>query len=73
MKTQIELDITFEKLDSKISGQAWGIIRVGGFPIFQELVYDNPNSPAERNTLLLFSSRMQKLLADSVWLSFMCL
>lgn len=42
--------------------ETWASIKVGGVSIYRELVYDNPESPAERNILNLFGDRLRRLI-----------
>ena len=39
-------------------------IVIEGITIFSEIVYDNPENPAEQNILTLFAARLRRLIED---------
>jgi len=58
------LELEIELGPESVPGQRWASIKAGGVTIFSSLVYDNRESPAERNILLMFGTRMRRLLED---------
>lgn len=45
--------------------QRWATVKLSGMPIFTELVYDTPETPAEHNIKLVFGEKLKKLLEDA--------
>lgn len=63
--TKVECKLEIELGAEPILGQRVASIKLNGITLFTELVYDNDLSPAERNIVLLFASRLSKLIEDA--------
>lgn len=50
--------------ESPTPGQRWASVTFNGRTLFSELVYDNPENPAEKNITFLFVERLKKLLEE---------
>jgi hypothetical protein len=57
-------ELTVELGQEVVPGQRFASVKLDGLTLFSEVVYDTREVPAERNILLLFSSRLRRLLED---------
>lgn len=55
------LELTVELGEEYVPGQRHASIKLGVATVFSEIVYDNRESPAELNVVLLFGDRLRRL------------
>lgn len=61
-KQEIAVPVSIELGNSYREGTRYAHIKFGGVTVFSELVYDNEDSPAEKNIVRCFASRLERLL-----------
>jgi len=58
----MDLTLDIDRRQIYAERQAWAQIKLDGTIIFEALVYDNPENPAEQNIVNLFAHRLREAL-----------